>query len=104
MNEFLRRHAGAVLGILSGFDRVLFRGTLRALMYEGGIMGYLSGVSVLLKDFSEHSLEISMSCPFNLQFCHVQSRDPNSDPNLFKNCCSNPLRTKKNGFVSSEII
>lgn len=59
MNEFLRRHAGAVMGILSGLDRVLFRGTLRALMYEGGIMGYLSGVNVLLKDFGAHAEEMT---------------------------------------------
>ncbi len=31
MKEFLTRHAPVVTGILSGFDRLLFRGTLRAM-------------------------------------------------------------------------
>ena len=47
------------MGILSGFDRVLFRGFLRGIMYEGGMMGYLRGVNVLLKDFGEHSQEVT---------------------------------------------
>ena len=28
MNPFLQKYAGVVMGILSGFDRILFRGTL----------------------------------------------------------------------------
>ena len=31
MNAFLQRHAGSVLGVLSGFDRLVLRGHLRAL-------------------------------------------------------------------------
>ena len=55
MKEFIQKHAAAVIGILSGFDRVLFRGTLRALMYEAGMMGYLSGASVRLTEFGRHA-------------------------------------------------
>ena len=52
--EFVRKHAQAVTGILSGFDRLVFRGTLRAIAHAQGLMGYLSGVGVLLKDFAGH--------------------------------------------------
>ena len=59
MKEFVRRHAAAVIGILSGFDRILFRGALRALMYEGGMMGYLSGANVRLTEFGAHAERVT---------------------------------------------
>ncbi|TAL11989.1 MAG: hypothetical protein EPO02_02930 [Nitrospirae bacterium] len=51
MQEFIRKHEGAVLGVLSGWDRVRFMGTLRMLSCVGGMMTYLSKAGVLLKDF-----------------------------------------------------
>jgi hypothetical protein len=33
MEAFPNRHAGAVIGVLSGFDRLVFRGTLRVLAH-----------------------------------------------------------------------
>ena len=29
MNELIAKHAGGIAGVLSGFDRLVFRGTLR---------------------------------------------------------------------------
>ena len=55
METFLSKHAGAVIGVLSGFDRLVFRGTLRQLAYSGGMMAYLWAEKVLLKDFAEHA-------------------------------------------------
>ncbi len=55
MEEFVARHAEHVTGTLSGFDRLVFRGTLRMLAHRGGLMTYLSQVRVLLKDFGEHA-------------------------------------------------
>ena len=54
MEGFLSRHAGAVIGTVSGFDRLLFRGTLRLLAHRGGMMNYLGSEGVLLKDFAAH--------------------------------------------------
>jgi hypothetical protein len=54
MNAFLQKHADAVIGILSGFDRVLFRGTLRNLCFAEGMGVYLSVNNVLLKDAGAH--------------------------------------------------
>src|SRR5687768_3233995 len=51
MNEFVQRHAAKVIGMLSGFDRILFRGTLRRLANVGGLRGWLWAKQVLLKDF-----------------------------------------------------
>jgi len=54
MNEFIQRHATSVMGILSGFDRVRIRGTLRWLCYPEGLAKHLSTVGVLLKDFKSY--------------------------------------------------
>lgn len=52
MERFLQRHQDRILGVLSGFDRVLFRGTLRSISYVKGFEIFLSSQHVLLKDFS----------------------------------------------------
>jgi hypothetical protein len=59
MKEFIAKFSDELQGVLSGFDRVLIRGTLRALCYPQGMMGYLSVVSVLLKDFGRHVQAVS---------------------------------------------
>jgi len=54
MKEFLLKHAAVVIGILSGFDRVLFRGTLRNLCFAEGMALYLNVNKVLLKEAGKH--------------------------------------------------
>lgn len=54
MNALVPKHAEHVTGELSGWDRIVLRGTLRMLSFVDGMMGYLSRVGVLLKDFGEH--------------------------------------------------
>lgn len=51
MNRFRSRFADKIVGVLSGFDRLALRGTLRAYSYEEGFGKYLSHCGVLLKDF-----------------------------------------------------
>lgn len=55
MEAFLNRHASAVIGVLSGFDRLVFRGTLRVLAHHLGMKAYLWAMQVLLKDFAKHA-------------------------------------------------
>ena len=55
MNALIPKNAEHVTGELSGWDRIVFRGYLRMLCYADGMMGYLSRVGVLLKDFGEHA-------------------------------------------------
>jgi len=59
MNEFIAKFGDYITGVLSGFDRLVLRGTLRAICYEQGMEGYLSGSEVLLKDFARHVHEVS---------------------------------------------
>ena len=51
MERFIERHRDRVMGVLSGFDRVRFRGSLRWACYPDGLGKYLSSMKVLLKDF-----------------------------------------------------
>jgi hypothetical protein len=47
----LQRHKDRILGVLSAFDRIRFRGSLRRLSYVGGVLQWLAAAGVLLKDF-----------------------------------------------------
>jgi hypothetical protein len=51
MERFLSRHSDHIAGVLSGFDRVLFRGTLRSISHVDGMKVLLYCRNVLLKDF-----------------------------------------------------
>ena len=51
MEEFIQRHQGRITGVLEGFDRILFRGTLRSISYARGMDKFLGARGVLLKDF-----------------------------------------------------
>lgn len=55
MKEFIAKHRLGVNGVLSGWDRLVIRGSYRMLCATGGMMEYLWRVSVLLKDFGEHA-------------------------------------------------
>lgn len=57
MQGFIQRHAPQVSGVLSGFDRVRLRGTLRWLSNPRGMLNYLSLISVLLKDFKGFAMD-----------------------------------------------
>ena len=59
MQQFVAKHAEDVIGTLSGFDRLVFRGTLRTLCYRSGLMTYLGVVRVLLMNFAEHALTLT---------------------------------------------
>jgi hypothetical protein len=59
MERFLERHQGRTVGILSGFDRVLFRGTLRSISHLTGMDMFLSSQRVLYKDFGAYVNKLS---------------------------------------------
>src|SRR6266404_1786250 len=52
MERFLKRHEDRIVGTITGFDRVLFRGTLRSISHCKGMGIFLSSQGVLLKDFA----------------------------------------------------
>ena len=43
------------MGVLSEFDRLVLRGTLRRLSYAAGMKGFLDGRRVLLKHFGDYA-------------------------------------------------
>src|SRR5258708_34435841 len=59
MKEFIAKHRDEIAGVLSGFDRLIFRGTLRSLAYVAGMERYLTMNKGLLKDFGRHAQHIS---------------------------------------------
>ena len=59
MRTFLAKFAALVTGALCGFDRLVFRGSLRNLAYVRGMRNYLWHNRVLMKDFAEHSEKIT---------------------------------------------
>jgi hypothetical protein len=59
MEQFIQQYQKDIIGHLSGFDRLVLRGTLRALAVKSGMLNYLWHVGVLLKDFGKFVQEKS---------------------------------------------
>ena len=59
MKEFIAKHREEIAGVLRGFDRLIFRGTLRSISYPEGMMGYLWAKQVRLTEFGRHVLRVS---------------------------------------------
>jgi hypothetical protein len=59
MHAFLTKFTAVVRGVLSGFDRLTFRGSLRTLGYCLGLQNYLWANRVPFKDFGAHSQQVS---------------------------------------------
>ena len=60
MHQFITKHRDDIAGVLSGFDRVVLRGTLRSLSYPEGMMAYLWANQVRLTDFGGHVQQVSV--------------------------------------------
>jgi hypothetical protein len=59
VKTFLQRYAGIVLGVLCGFDRLVFKGKLRQLYSPNGMNCYLAANRVLRKDFKAHAKAVT---------------------------------------------
>lgn len=59
MHSFLTRHAAEVKGVLTGFDRVRFRGTIRWLASVDGLGTFLHHQGVLLKQFKPYAQSLT---------------------------------------------
>lgn len=57
MKRFLSRFEPLVSGVLSGMDRVVFRGSLRRLVYPEGLEGFLAFRNICRKDFGKRAEE-----------------------------------------------
>jgi hypothetical protein len=59
MNEFITKLGDQVKGFLSGFDRLVFRGTIRSLCHPQGVEIYMRKHRILHKDFGDHAEALS---------------------------------------------
>ena len=56
LEKFIARYGAAVTAVLSGFDRLVFRGTLLPLVWERGMHTFLARAGVRLLDFRQYAL------------------------------------------------
>src|ERR1700682_501544 len=59
MKEFIAKHEEAIGGVLRGFDRLVFRGTLRSISYAQGMRNYMWAKQVRLTEFGRHVQQVS---------------------------------------------
>lgn len=60
MKGFIAKFGKMLSGVLSGWDRLVVRGELRALYAEaGGMQQYLKSNGILLKNFRDHVHSVS---------------------------------------------
>ena len=59
MERFLKRHQGRIKGIISGFDRILFKGAFRSISYSSGLQAWLTSRKILRKDFAAYAEGLS---------------------------------------------
>lgn len=57
MERFLQKHADRITGVLSGFDRLVLRGTLRSIAFVAGFKGFLWDRQILWKHFGDFAQE-----------------------------------------------
>lgn len=53
MNQFVQKFSHIVKGVLTGFDRIVFKGSFLPLMHELGARDFLRGKEVLNKDYKD---------------------------------------------------
>lgn len=51
MNTFVQKFAGIVKGIITGFDRIVFKGSILPLMHEKGVMNFCHSHGILNKNY-----------------------------------------------------
>ncbi len=59
MYRFLQQHAKSVIGMISGWDRLRFHGSLKHICYPGGLSGLLACTGRYYRGFKDFALESS---------------------------------------------
>lgn len=59
MKRFIQRFSEKITGVLSGFDRLMIRGTLRAISMHSGMREFAYQNGVLLKEFGAYSQQVT---------------------------------------------
>lgn len=86
MKQFIAKFESQIQGTLSGFDRVVFRGSLRRLTHSQGMKMYLIRNGLLCKQYQDHVKKVSQELkdaslePFRQQQLPIEYiRDPQAD-------------------------
>lgn len=75
MRRFLQRYQQCITGVLSGPDRVLFRGVLRSICYVRGLDIFLTTIQVWNRDFMAYAERVSKSlCEHARQLAEQHNR------------------------------
>ena len=56
MNTFVQKFANIVKGVITGFDRIVFKGSILPLMYEKGVMSFCQSRGILNKEYKNWML------------------------------------------------
>jgi hypothetical protein len=59
MDTFLQRFTGKIKGVITGFDRIVFKGCIRPLLFAEGAMSFFRSRGVLNKDYKSWVMEQS---------------------------------------------
>jgi hypothetical protein len=59
MQKFIAKFGSLIQGVISGADRLVFRGSLRSIQYGFGMMGYLWRQQVPLTGFGKHAEQLT---------------------------------------------
>src|SRR5438132_396993 len=76
MQSFVQRHQEDVIGVLSGFDRLRFQGTLRSISYSAGVDRFLGAAGVKYRDFKLFAEGLSQQLKEHAQGLAVAQRRP----------------------------
>jgi hypothetical protein len=61
MVKIVQKFRKEIAGVLSGFDRLVFRGSLRGMSYVEGMKRYLSRAAVPRREFGKYVNQMSQS-------------------------------------------
>ena len=59
MKKFINKFSKLLTGVISGFDRLVFRGYLTQLCSEGGLASYLKSQNIPISYFGAHSSKMT---------------------------------------------
>ena len=66
MDTLLSKFSSIVNGIITGFDRIVFKGILKSIVYAKGMQNYLYSRNILNKDFKEYAITQSEKIRFSI--------------------------------------
>lgn len=79
MQRFVQKFADRVLGVLSGFDRLVLRGTLRQIAFVHGMNRYLLRRELRFKDFGD----FAQACTEQLKRATAESAEAQGRPVIY---------------------